>query len=46
MNGQKTAQAFAELAIMLAESSIDDAERLILEAVAMRRDAEAAVENV
>lgn len=32
----------AVLAIGLAENSIDDAERMILEAVAMRRDAEAA----
>ncbi len=35
------AEGFVETALMLAEASIDDAEWMILEAIAARRDAEA-----
>ncbi len=38
------AEAAAMLAIRVAESGIDDAERMILEAIAARRDAEAVTE--
>lgn len=37
----KRAEVSVELALMLAEASIDDAEWMILEAIAARRDAEA-----
>lgn len=37
----KEAEGCVELALMLAEASIDDAEWMILEAIAARRDAEA-----
>jgi hypothetical protein len=37
----KRAEGCVELALMLAEASIDDAEWMILEAIAARRDAEA-----
>lgn len=39
------AEEFAGIAIMLARASIDDAERMILEAIAARLDADAASER-